>query len=56
MEQLVGQKMGEELEQQMEMEVKCMEIGLVVDLIDLATEQEQILDAWYVTEAVDQTW
>jgi len=48
--------MDEELEQQMEIEMECMEIELMIDLIDLATEQEQILDMWYVTEAVDQTW
>jgi len=45
MEQLVKQKIDKELEQQMEIEVEYIEIGLVVDLINLVTEQEQILDA-----------
>ena len=57
----------------MEMEMKYIEIGLMVDQIqfgneqddqdqylhnqiDLATEQEQILDGWYGSGIVDQIW
>ena len=57
----------------MEIEMKYMEIRLVVNWmqfrdeqddydqclhnqIDLATEQEQILDGWYGSGVVDQTW